>query len=55
MLGKVQFQLQKLLDNYRSHISQTITAPSESLLHELNIVEDMKKQCDGKRSKLFQF
>nr|GLL40509.1 uncharacterized protein At2g33490-like isoform X1 [Ipomoea trifida] len=49
MLGKVQFQLQKLLDNYRSHISQTITAPSESLLHELNIVEDMKKQCDGKR------
>lgn len=49
MLGKVQFDIQKLLDNYRSHISQTITVPSESLLNELHIVEDMKKQCDEKR------
>nr|GMD17721.1 Arfaptin homology (AH) domain/BAR domain-containing protein [Ipomoea batatas] len=43
MLGKVQFQLQKLLDNYWSHVSQTITAPSESLLHELNIVEVLER------------
>ncbi|KAJ9549405.1 hypothetical protein OSB04_021948 [Centaurea solstitialis] len=49
MLGKVQFDIQKLIDNYRSHISQTITAPSESLLNELRVVEDMKKQCDEKR------
>ncbi|XP_071736394.1 uncharacterized protein At2g33490-like isoform X2 [Rutidosis leptorrhynchoides] len=49
MLGKVQFQIQKLVDSYRSHISQTITVPSESLLNELRIVEDMKKQCDDKR------
>ncbi|CAH9080291.1 unnamed protein product [Cuscuta europaea] len=48
-LGKVQFQLQKLVDSYRSHINQTITVPSESLLSELHIVEDMKRQCDEKR------
>ncbi|KAJ0094410.1 hypothetical protein Patl1_16998 [Pistacia atlantica] len=39
MLGKVQFELQKLVDNYRSHIFQTITIPSESLLNELRTVE----------------
>ncbi|PIN23763.1 hypothetical protein CDL12_03511 [Handroanthus impetiginosus] len=39
MLGKVQFELQKLVDGYRSHIFQTITIPSESLLNELRIVE----------------
>ncbi|KAG6422443.1 hypothetical protein SASPL_119015 [Salvia splendens] len=39
MLGKVQFELQKLIDGYRSHIFQTITIPSESLLNELQIVE----------------
>ncbi|KAA8517320.1 hypothetical protein F0562_017613 [Nyssa sinensis] len=50
MLGKVQFELQKLVDNYRAHIFQTITVPSESLLNELRIVEEMKKQCDEKRS-----
>ncbi|KAJ0037544.1 hypothetical protein Pint_23783 [Pistacia integerrima] len=50
MLGKVQFELQKLVDNYRSHIFQTITVPSESLLNELRTVEEMKRQCDEKRS-----
>ncbi|XVF02172.1 hypothetical protein REPUB_Repub04eG0152800 [Reevesia pubescens] len=50
MLGKVQFELQKLLDSYRSHISQTITNPSESLLNELRTVEEMKQQCDEKRN-----
>lgn len=50
MLGKVQFDIQKLMDNYRSHINQTITVPSESLLNELRIVEDMKKQCDERRT-----
>ncbi|KHN27160.1 uncharacterized protein At2g33490-like isoform X2 [Glycine soja] len=49
MLGKMQFQLQKLIDNYRSHITQTITIPSDSLLNELRIVEDMKQHCDEKR------
>ncbi|XP_011086852.1 uncharacterized protein At2g33490 [Sesamum indicum] len=49
MLGKVQFELQKLVDGYRSHIFQTITNPSESLLNELRTVEEMKKRCDGKR------
>ncbi|KAJ1443301.1 AH/BAR domain superfamily [Sesbania bispinosa] len=49
MLGKLQFKLQKLIDNYRSHIIQTITIPSESLLNELRIVEEMKRQCDEKR------
>ncbi|KAF7836802.1 uncharacterized protein G2W53_011661 [Senna tora] len=33
----------------RSHISQTITSPSESLLNELQTVEEMKQQCDEKR------
>ncbi|XP_010249137.1 PREDICTED: uncharacterized protein At2g33490-like isoform X2 [Nelumbo nucifera] len=50
MLGKVQFELQKLVDSYRSHIFQTITTPSESLLNELRTVEDMKRQCDEKRN-----
>ncbi|KAI7749667.1 hypothetical protein M8C21_025284 [Ambrosia artemisiifolia] len=49
MLGKGQFQIQKLLDNYRSHILRTITIPSESLLNELLVVEEMKKQCEVKR------
>ncbi|KAF2322936.1 hypothetical protein GH714_032179 [Hevea brasiliensis] len=39
MLGKVQFELQKLVDSYRSHIFLTITNPSESLLNELRTVE----------------
>ncbi|XVE92660.1 hypothetical protein REPUB_Repub01dG0118400 [Reevesia pubescens] len=50
MLGKVQFELQKLVDSYRSHIFQTITSPSESLLNELQTVEEMKQQCDEKRN-----
>ncbi|CAH8361049.1 unnamed protein product [Eruca vesicaria subsp. sativa] len=50
MLGKVQFDLQKLLDTYRSHIFKTITSPSESLLKDLRTVEDMKQQCDEKRN-----
>ncbi|XP_020246385.1 uncharacterized protein At2g33490-like isoform X2 [Asparagus officinalis] len=49
MLGKVQFELQKLVDSYRAHIVQTITTPSESLLKELQTVEEMKQQCDEKR------
>ncbi|ERN06238.1 hypothetical protein AMTR_s00016p00190000 [Amborella trichopoda] len=49
MLGKAQYELQKLVDNYRSHIIQTITNPSESLLNELQTVEEMKSQCDEKR------
>ncbi|MFS8020407.1 hypothetical protein Hanom_Chr16g01415191 [Helianthus anomalus] len=49
MLGKAQFQIQKLVDTYRSHISRTITVPSESLLNELLVVEEMKRQCDAKR------
>ncbi|GAB4848644.1 hypothetical protein Ancab_003354 [Ancistrocladus abbreviatus] len=50
MLGKVQFELQKLVDHYRSHIILTITNPSESLINELRTVEEMKRQCDEKRS-----
>ncbi|KAK1569235.1 hypothetical protein Q3G72_034200 [Acer saccharum] len=50
MLGKVQLELQKLVDNYRSNIFLTITNPSESLLNELRTVEDMKRQCDDKRN-----
>ncbi|KDP41820.1 hypothetical protein JCGZ_26838 [Jatropha curcas] len=49
-LGKVQFELQKLVDSYRSHIFLTITNPSESLLNELRTVEDMKRQCEEKRN-----
>ncbi|TKY50524.1 binding of cytoplasm [Spatholobus suberectus] len=49
MLGKIQFQLQKLIDNYRSHVTRTITIPSDSLLNELRIVEEMKRHCDEKR------
>lgn len=54
ILGRVQFELQKLVDNYRVHIIQTITTPSESLIKELEIVETMKHQCDDKRD-LYKF
>ncbi|KMT09642.1 hypothetical protein BVRB_6g130940 [Beta vulgaris subsp. vulgaris] len=50
MLGKVQFELHKLVDFYRSHIFLTITKPSDSLLDELQTVQEMKEQCDEKRS-----
>ncbi|GLT57162.1 hypothetical protein SLA2020_301500 [Shorea laevis] len=50
MLGKVQFELQKLVDNYRHHVLMTIANPSESLLNELKTVEDMKRLCDEKRN-----
>ncbi|KAE9448991.1 hypothetical protein C3L33_19093, partial [Rhododendron williamsianum] len=49
MLGNVQFELQKLVDSYRSHVVTTITSPSESLLNDLRSVEEMKRQCDEKR------
>ncbi|KAK6912935.1 hypothetical protein RJ641_022536 [Dillenia turbinata] len=49
MLGQVQYELQKLVDIYRTHIILTITTPSESLLSELRTVEDMKRRCDEKR------
>ncbi|KAL1531551.1 hypothetical protein AAHA92_31678 [Salvia divinorum] len=49
LLGRVQLELQKLVDSYRSHIIMTITNPSESLLSELQKVEEMKLQCDEKR------
>lgn len=49
MLGKVQFELHRLVDNYRAHIFQTITVPSESLVYELQNVGEMKRQCDEKR------
>ncbi|CAI9758518.1 unnamed protein product [Fraxinus pennsylvanica] len=54
MLGRVQLELQKLADNYRSHIIKTITNPSESLLSELRKVEEMKLQCDEKRE-MFEY
>ncbi|KAL6652793.1 hypothetical protein ACP70R_011718 [Stipagrostis hirtigluma subsp. patula] len=49
MLGKAQFELQKFVDIYRTNIINTITNPSESLLKELQVVEEMKDQCDQKR------
>ncbi|KAJ3681286.1 hypothetical protein LUZ60_015775 [Juncus effusus] len=54
MLGKAQFDLQKLVDNYRVHVIKTITTPSESLIKELGTVEEMKRQCDYKRD-LYKF
>ncbi|CAN1198471.1 Uncharacterized protein At2g33490 [Linum perenne] len=39
MLGKVQFELQNLVDVYLSHALKTITIPSNSLLNELQTVE----------------
>nr|GMC46231.1 uncharacterized protein At2g33490-like [Ipomoea batatas] len=48
-LGRVQLELQKLVDIYRTHVIVTITNPSESLLNELRKVEEMKLQCDEKR------
>ncbi|XP_052141225.1 uncharacterized protein At2g33490-like isoform X1 [Oryza glaberrima] len=49
MLGKAQYELQKSADRYRTNIIHTITTPSESLLKELQTLEEMKQQCDMKR------
>ncbi|KQJ99620.1 uncharacterized protein At2g33490 [Brachypodium distachyon] len=49
MLGRAQFELTKSVDSYRTNIIHTITTPSESLLKELQTVEEMKQQCDMKR------
>ncbi|XP_062193301.1 uncharacterized protein At2g33490-like isoform X2 [Phragmites australis] len=54
LLGKAQFELRKLVDSYRVHVLNTITTPSQSLLSELETVEEMKRQCDEKRE-LFEF
>lgn len=54
LLGKSQFELRKLVDSYRVHVLNTITTPSQSLLNELQTVEEMKRQCDEKRE-LFEF
>nr|KAJ0223716.1 hypothetical protein LSAT_V11C200084950 [Lactuca sativa] len=48
-LGNIQSELQKIADSYRSYVVVTITNPSESLLSELQKVEEMKLQCDEKR------
>ncbi|XP_074302534.1 uncharacterized protein At2g33490-like [Silene latifolia] len=50
MLGNIQLELRKLVDLYRSHIFVTITNPSESLLNQLQTVQEMKQQCDEKRT-----
>ncbi|MCL7035077.1 hypothetical protein MKW94_027078 [Papaver nudicaule] len=49
MLSKVQFELQELVDSYRSQIFQTATS-SESIVNQLRTVEEMKQQCDRKRN-----
>ncbi|XP_042388733.1 uncharacterized protein At2g33490-like [Zingiber officinale] len=49
MLGKTQLELQKIANVYRAHVVLTISTPSESLLKELQTVEEMKRQCDDKR------
>ncbi|KAG0461388.1 hypothetical protein HPP92_021685 [Vanilla planifolia] len=45
-LKKLQCMMTTIL---RAHIIQTISTPSECLLRELQILEDMKQQCDEKR------
>ncbi|XP_042014871.1 uncharacterized protein At2g33490-like isoform X1 [Salvia splendens] len=55
MLGKVQLELQKLVDIYRHQIIMTITNPSECLLSELRKVEEMKLQCDEKSREMFEY
>lgn len=48
MLGKVQYEISKMLDLYAAHVSQTIRRPTESLLKELQSVEEMKGQYEEK-------
>lgn len=49
MLGKVQYEISKLLNLYAAHVSQTIIKPTENLLKELESVEEIKKQYEVKR------
>eukprot|EP00250_Pteridium_aquilinum_P011325 c19992_g1_i1 orf=602-2431(+) len=49
MLGKVQYEISKLLDLYAAHVSQTIIKPTENLLRELESVEEIKQQYEEKR------
>ncbi|KAI3897794.1 hypothetical protein MKX03_013700 [Papaver bracteatum] len=49
LLSKVQFELQEVVDSYRSGIFQ-ITTPSKSILNQLQTMEEMKQRCDEKRN-----
>lgn len=49
MLGKVQFEISKLLDIYVSHVSQTIITPTKSMISELQQVEVMRGLYEEKR------
>ncbi|CAM6087808.1 unnamed protein product [Calypogeia fissa] len=49
IVGRVQFEISKILDIYAVHVAQTITEPTEILLSELQNVQDSKTQHDEKR------
>ncbi|XP_042383938.1 uncharacterized protein At2g33490-like isoform X1 [Zingiber officinale] len=49
MMGKSQFELQKLFGSYRTNILHTMDKPSRSLLKEIENLEEMKRLCDGRR------
>ncbi|KAK6928571.1 hypothetical protein RJ641_007162 [Dillenia turbinata] len=53
MLGRVQYELQKLVDIYRTHIILTITTPSESHLSKLRTVEREKGKSKGGKGESF--
>ncbi|XP_024388806.1 uncharacterized protein [Physcomitrium patens] len=52
LVGEVQFEISKSLELYASHVTQTVTAPTESLLGDLQDVMETKKQYDEKRQSL---
>ncbi|KAG6548679.1 hypothetical protein Mapa_009833 [Marchantia paleacea] len=49
IVGRVQFEMSKILDLYAAQVLQTFTEPTETLLSELQNVEDSKRQHDEKR------
>ncbi|KAJ7526719.1 hypothetical protein O6H91_16G019700 [Diphasiastrum complanatum] len=49
MVGKVQLDISQSLDLYAAHVSNTLTIPTESMLHELQVAEETKLKYDEKR------
>jgi len=43
LAGEVQFEISKALEIYASHVTQTVTEPTESLLSEVQHVMETKK------------
>ncbi|XP_024380659.1 uncharacterized protein [Physcomitrium patens] len=53
LVGEVQFVISQSLELYASHVTQTVTTPTENLIGDLRDVMETKKQYDERRQSLY--